>query len=71
MNKILTRSFRVNSCFFCFTVQTCRARVITKVAKIVWRVTVTDLFVMFIAWTSQKSSKVHKITSRSLAIVLM
>ena len=44
MSKILTRSFRVNSCFFWFTVQTCRARVITKVAKIVWRVTITDLF---------------------------
>ena len=40
MSKILTRSFRVNSCIFCLTVRTCRARVITKVAKILWTVTV-------------------------------
>ena len=32
MSKILTQSFRVNSCIFCLTVGTCRARVITKVA---------------------------------------
>ena len=41
MSKILTRSFRVNSCIFCLTVRTCRARVITKVAKILWTVTNT------------------------------
>ena len=39
MSKILTRSFRDNSCIFCLTVRTCRARVITKVAKILWMVT--------------------------------
>ena len=38
MSKILTRSFR-DSCIFCLTVRTCRARVITKVAKILWTVT--------------------------------
>ena len=40
MSKILTRSFRVNSCFFCLTMWICCARVITKVAKILWRVTI-------------------------------
>ena len=39
MSKTLTRSFRDNSCIFCLTVRTCRARVITKVAKILWMVT--------------------------------
>ena len=42
MSKILTRSFRVNPCIFCLTVRTCRARVITKVAKILWTVTYID-----------------------------
>ena len=32
---------------------------------------IADLFVMFIAWTSQKASKVHKILSQKLAIALI
>ena len=40
MSKILTRSFRVNSCFSCLTMWICWVRVITKVAKILWRVAI-------------------------------
>ena len=44
MRKILTRSFHDNSCIFCLTVRTCHARVSTKVAKILWRVTYCNNF---------------------------
>ena len=40
MSKILTRSFRVNSCFSCLTMWICWVRVITKVAKMLWRVAI-------------------------------
>ena len=46
MSKILTQLFRDNSCIFCLTVRTCLARVSTKVAKILWRVTYVVLEVV-------------------------